>query len=58
MTSFVKPTIRGTIRPSTIRASVLGFGGGGGGGIPPNALLDRDGNPVLDRDGNYILTGR
>lgn len=24
--------------------------------IPPNAILDRDGNPILDRDGNYILS--
>lgn len=23
--------------------------------IPPNALLDEDGNPILDEDGNFIL---
>lgn len=26
-------------------------------GIPPNAILDGDGNPILDGDGNYILEG-
>lgn len=25
--------------------------------IPPNAILDEDGNPILDGDGNYILEG-
>lgn len=35
------------------------FGSGGiigtGPVVPPNALLDEDGNPILDEDGNYIL---
>jgi hypothetical protein len=26
------------------------------GGIPPNALLDGEGNPLLDENNNYILT--
>lgn len=51
--TIVRYTIRDTTRESTVRGTI--GSGGTGGGIPPNALVDRDGNPILDRDGNYII---
>jgi hypothetical protein len=52
---FIRYTVRDTLRPSTVRYT--GGSGGTGGGIPPNALVDRDGNPILDANGDYILVG-
>jgi hypothetical protein len=56
MTDITRYTVRDSLRESTVRYTA--GNNGTGGGIPPNALVDRDGNPILDRDGNYIIVGR
>lgn len=56
MSQIVHETIRETLRPSTVRETLMDGNGGGGPPLHALALVDRDGNAILARNQLMIVT--